>query len=205
MFGMQKVHSTYNMRKTSFDCLDAIAKKNILSRLLLNGLGDFMGTEEYFGTVAWRLESQRVFPSSLSWLITRFVERPSVRWSLLYDRWCEPLNLSAKSCETLSCFLRWILGDEFARHTGYNEVGELNDIIIVYPQAVADTALNNAMGCWDFYGYTSSYYSKCEISYFGVICAPPYCFCECCSNVLHRKMCHGQVLLKCLVLSSCLN
>lgn len=52
---------------------------------------------------------------------------------------------------------RIFLGDEFARNTGYNEVGELNNIIILYPQAV--TALNNPYGCWDWWGYTVYLYA----------------------------------------------
>lgn len=47
---------------------------------------------------------------------------------------------------------RYRIGDEYARNTGYNEVGELNNIIILYPQAVS--AVNNPMGCWDWWGYT---------------------------------------------------
>jgi len=54
---------------------------------------------------------------------------------------------------------RYILGDEYAQTTGYNEVGELNNIIIIYPQAIA-TNITNPLGCWDFWGYTNSFYSK---------------------------------------------
>lgn len=49
---------------------------------------------------------------------------------------------------------RYTLGDEVARNTGYNEVGELNNIIILYPQAV--NILVNPMGCWDWWGYTDT-------------------------------------------------
>ena len=52
---------------------------------------------------------------------------------------------------------RWELGDTYARHTGYNEVGELNNIIIIYPQAIAGDIIN-PIGCWDFWGYTGSFY-----------------------------------------------
>ena len=44
----------------------------------------------------------------------------------------------------------------FARNTGYNEVGELNNIIILYPQSIADNIILNPMGCWDYTGYTGS-------------------------------------------------
>ena len=45
----------------------------------------------------------------------------------------------------------------FARNAGYNEVGELNNIIIIYPQATPTNA-TNPYGCWDWWGYTVSYY-----------------------------------------------
>jgi len=57
----------------------------------------------------------------------------------------------------LMCSCRWHLGDVFARNAGYNEVGELNNIIIIYPQATPTNA-TNPYGCWDWWGYTVSYY-----------------------------------------------
>jgi hypothetical protein len=48
-------------------------------------------------------------------------------------------------------------GDKYARNAGYNEVGELNDIIILYPQAVAYGT--NGNGCWDWWGYTVNFYA----------------------------------------------
>jgi len=59
----------------------------------------------------------------------------------------------------LMCLFRSVLGDEYARTTGYNEVGELNNIIIIYPQTIA-TNNTNPHGCWDFWGYTNGFYSK---------------------------------------------
>jgi len=49
------------------------------------------------------------------------------------------------------------LNDEYARHSGYNEVGELNNIIILYPQAIASRT--NVNGCWDWWGYTVNFYA----------------------------------------------
>jgi len=47
------------------------------------------------------------------------------------------------------------IGDVFARNAGYNEVGELNNIIIIYPQTIGSIANPvNPMGCWDWWGYT---------------------------------------------------
>ena len=53
---------------------------------------------------------------------------------------------------------RYLLKDKFARHTGYNEVGELNNIIIIFPQATA--IIDNPLGCWDWWGYTVKFYRK---------------------------------------------
>jgi len=52
---------------------------------------------------------------------------------------------------------RHSIGDVFARNTGYNEVGELNNIIILYPQAIATGV--NPLGCWDWWGYTINAYA----------------------------------------------
>ena len=60
---------------------------------------------------------------------------------------------------SVSYTFRWNLGDEFARNTAYNEVGELNNIIIIYPQAISIN-ITNPLGCWDYWGYTSSFYCK---------------------------------------------
>jgi len=49
------------------------------------------------------------------------------------------------------------LNDEYARQSGYNEVGELNNIIILYPQAIAYGT--NGNGCWDWWGYTVNFYA----------------------------------------------
>ena len=42
------------------------------------------------------------------------------------------------------------LGDEYARHVGYNEWAEANGIIVLYPQ----TGASATNGCWDWWGYT---------------------------------------------------
>lgn len=46
------------------------------------------------------------------------------------------------------------IGDAFVRHGGYNEAGEANNIIILYPQVIARTLLGNPQGCWDWWGYS---------------------------------------------------
>jgi poly(3-hydroxybutyrate) depolymerase len=55
---------------------------------------------------------------------------------------------------------RYKVGDEFARNSGYNEVGELNNIIIIYPQAISSAV--NPYGCWDWWGYTVYFYATKE-------------------------------------------
>ncbi|CAF1184344.1 unnamed protein product [Adineta steineri] len=52
------------------------------------------------------------------------------------------------------------IGDVFVTKAGYVEVAELNNIIVIFPQILASTAFPiNAMGCWDFWGYSSIYYA----------------------------------------------
>ena len=53
------------------------------------------------------------------------------------------------------------IDDEYVKHGGYNEVGELNNIIILYPQAIVIGT--NPLGCWDWWGYTGTLYGKSDI------------------------------------------
>ncbi|XP_040201483.1 uncharacterized protein LOC120932812 [Rana temporaria] len=50
------------------------------------------------------------------------------------------------------------LGDKYARNTGYNQVADLNNLIILYPQATSN--LSNPNGCWDWWGFSSIYYAN---------------------------------------------
>lgn len=50
--------------------------------------------------------------------------------------------------------IRHYINEDYVRHGGYNEVGELNDVIILYPQVVPIPL--NPYGCWDGYGYTGA-------------------------------------------------
>ncbi|XP_067686522.1 poly(3-hydroxybutyrate) depolymerase-like [Haliotis asinina] len=52
---------------------------------------------------------------------------------------------------------RVFVGEEYVRHAGYNEVGDLNNIIILYPQVIS--TLTNPQGCWDWFGYTGSLFA----------------------------------------------
>ncbi|KAK2160199.1 hypothetical protein LSH36_138g07011 [Paralvinella palmiformis] len=45
------------------------------------------------------------------------------------------------------------LGTTFATQTGYREVAELNNIIVLFPQAISTPS--NPYGCWDWWGYNT--------------------------------------------------
>lgn len=47
-----------------------------------------------------------------------------------------------------------INGFNFINEIGMNDWAETNNLIIIYPQAIASS--QNPEGCWDFWGYTSS-------------------------------------------------
>ncbi|CAF1122772.1 unnamed protein product [Rotaria magnacalcarata] len=56
---------------------------------------------------------------------------------------------------------KWRIGDVFAKKTGYLEVAELNNIIILFPQIIAtQTDPSNKDGCWDWWGYGSPNYAN---------------------------------------------
>jgi hypothetical protein len=50
-------------------------------------------------------------------------------------------------------------GKDFPMYSGYNQVADLNDIIIVYPQVKASLT-SNPQGCWDWWGYTNVNYAN---------------------------------------------
>ena len=57
---------------------------------------------------------------------------------------------------------RSYINDTYVRHAGYNEVADLNDIIILYPQVTS--SVTNPNGCWDWFGYTGvTFGEKCYI------------------------------------------
>lgn len=71
------------------------------------------------------------------------------------------------SCKDNSCRIHVVfhgckqsvsaIGDKLLVEGGYNEMAETNKIIILYPQLKASATIPfNPMGCWDFWGYTSS-------------------------------------------------
>jgi len=59
-------------------------------------------------------------------------------------------------------------GNRYITTTGYNQIADSNNIIVLYPQATGDddNEAQNPDGCWDWWGYTSAnpndpdYYSR---------------------------------------------
>jgi hypothetical protein len=54
---------------------------------------------------------------------------------------------------------RYKIGTVFAENTGFNQVADANDIIILYPQATS-SLMSNPNGCWDWWGYINSNYAN---------------------------------------------
>ena len=50
------------------------------------------------------------------------------------------------------------IGNGYAVHSGYMDVAERNNIVILFPQIVA-TAVNVG-ACWDWFGYLNTYFRK---------------------------------------------
>lgn len=74
-----------------------------------------------------------------------------------------------RQCETQECDLhvalhgclqgKYKIGNIFAANTGYNQVADLNNFIILYPQAIS-SLLTNPNGCFDWWGYTDANYGN---------------------------------------------
>ena len=69
------------------------------------------------------------------------------------------------ACNTLSCRVHIAfhgclqdvseIGNRFYAHTGYNELADTNQLIVLYPQAeISRVYPYNPKGCWDFWGYS---------------------------------------------------
>jgi len=53
---------------------------------------------------------------------------------------------------------RTFVGDQYAWDGGFNEWADANDLVVLYPNAVADSSVGNPNGCWDWWGYTNVNY-----------------------------------------------
>jgi chitodextrinase len=51
-----------------------------------------------------------------------------------------------------------IIQQQFVQKSGINEWADTNNIIVLYPQATSSSS-SNPLGCWDWWGYTSSNYA----------------------------------------------
>ena len=58
----------------------------------------------------------------------------------------------------INLFFRQVFGSRMLRESGFIEVGELNNIVMVFPQI--SKKFHNHFGCWDFFGYTGSNYGE---------------------------------------------
>ncbi|CAF1622229.1 unnamed protein product, partial [Didymodactylos carnosus] len=53
------------------------------------------------------------------------------------------------------------VGETVALHAGYNEVAELNNIIVIYPQVKKSLVFPiNPQGCFDWWSYTNNNYAN---------------------------------------------
>ncbi|XP_033731830.1 uncharacterized protein LOC117321514 [Pecten maximus] len=89
-------------------------------------------------------------PSTYSMDVTGYVYVPEVCSQRIMD--CK-LHVALHGCK----MGRTTIGDVYVRHAGYNEVAELNNIIILYPQVIS--TVSNPNGCWDWWGYTGTYFA----------------------------------------------
>ena len=49
---------------------------------------------------------------------------------------------------------KYKIGYSFIKNSGFNQVADANNIIVIYPQAKSN--LLNPNGCWDWWGYTDT-------------------------------------------------
>jgi poly(3-hydroxybutyrate) depolymerase len=116
--------------------------------------------------------------SQLSGKIIKFDQREFVH-SFLSSMSNDAYAYVPQSCETVTCKVHVAfhgceqgatkIGNLFYATTGYNELADTNDIIVLYPQVQSSSGFFSAVnpqGCWDFWGYSSmnqfapNFYSK---------------------------------------------
>ena len=71
------------------------------------------------------------------------------------------------ACEDAACDIHMILHgcqqgaefvqQQFVRQAGYQRWAEGNNLVLIFPQAVASPL--NPLGCWDWWGYTGNNYA----------------------------------------------
>ena len=60
------------------------------------------------------------------------------------------------------------IGDVYAANAGFNQWAEANNIVVVYPYAVANAVLGNPNACWDWWGYNDNYKTTTYVQQTGV-------------------------------------
>lgn len=65
------------------------------------------------------------------------------------------LHVVFHGCRQGSSFV----GDAFVRQSGYLEAAAANDVVLLFPQLVPSYQPLNPNGCWDWWGYESSWYA----------------------------------------------
>ncbi len=53
---------------------------------------------------------------------------------------------------------RGSVGSNYIHNGGFMEVAELNNIIVLFPQA--KETKENRYGCWDYFGFTGEHYGE---------------------------------------------
>ena len=76
---------------------------------------------------------------------------------------CQMLSLERHRPSVLCNRCRASVGDAYVTMTGYLEVGELNNIVMLFPQTIR-SGLDNPNGCWDWWGYTDGNYRMPRLS-----------------------------------------
>jgi hypothetical protein len=56
-------------------------------------------------------------------------------------------------------YCREFVGESHIRNSGFLEVAELNNIVMIFPQALSSLP-ENEIGCWDTYGLTGPLYGN---------------------------------------------
>jgi poly(3-hydroxybutyrate) depolymerase len=75
-----------------------------------------------------------------------------------------------RHCHRQRCYLHFYFhgclngrefnGTDHIVNSGYLDVAEANNLIIVFPQAIS--SMENMVGCWDTYGLTSGLYGNTQ-------------------------------------------
>lgn len=142
------------------DC-DFIQSHRILKHIYGEDLRDAVKTEELSGKIVEFNQAEFIPPSgkhsSMSEKAYAYVpkscETGACRVHVAFHGCEQGANFQVKFNETY--------GDQYYTTTGYNELADANNIIVLYPQAEGSNTIPfNPKGCWDFWGYSSNDFYK---------------------------------------------